>query len=283
MTKEIDGNIRVCDVEAMEQKEHDDVYRNSLPFDFKTYKIDPQHVIWWEDYCYKPGRRKDRGNRTKRVFELMKLDELKNKVILDVGCGNGQYSVFFAMMGAIVYAFDISPVGIYVGKRIAEANGVDERCHFSVQNASSTNYPDNYFDIVLFHEVLHHAIKYPNVHEETLRVVKKGGIVICADGIRENLIYNICRYIHRKSTKKYPRGDVDLSMKDLDDFSKGFSEKRIEFFSFLFKFKEAMGSFVHISIMRYFLHLLKKIDDVLLKALPSLNKYCGECIIVLQK
>src|SRR5262249_19154372 len=108
--------------ERIEREEHDNIYRDSLPFDSRTYKIDPEHVIWWEDYCYKKGRRKDRGHRTKRVFELMNLRDLRGKTILDIGCGNGQYSVLFALLGAKVYGIDITPVGIEVANKIAKAN-----------------------------------------------------------------------------------------------------------------------------------------------------------------
>ena len=105
--------------ERIESEEHDNEYRGSTPFDRPTFKIDPAHVVWWEDYCYKRERRADRGHRTKRVFELLDLGSLKGKTILDMGCGNGQYAVFFAMLGATVYAFDLSPVGVDIGKRTA--------------------------------------------------------------------------------------------------------------------------------------------------------------------
>ena len=61
------NNLSPEEWEQIETKEHDLVYQDSLPFDSKTYDIDVQHVIWWEDYCYKKGRRKDRGHRTKRL------------------------------------------------------------------------------------------------------------------------------------------------------------------------------------------------------------------------
>jgi len=41
--------------EKIEREEHDKQYKDSLPFHFKDYKIDPEAVIIFEDYCYKPG------------------------------------------------------------------------------------------------------------------------------------------------------------------------------------------------------------------------------------
>lgn len=267
--------------EGIEREEHDREYRDSLPFDFKSYRIDPQQVIWWEDYCYLPGRRKDRGHRTKRFFELVDLSTVKGKTIIDVGCGNGQYSVFFALLGATVYGCDISPVGIKAAKRMAEENGVSEHCHFSVQNIAHTDYADEQFDIVLFHETLHHAIKYPGVKEETLRILKPRGKVVCTEGLANNFIFRLGTLftMHGKEAK----GDMQLKLADFEEFSRGFSEQRIETMSFLFMSKRFFQNYLHIPLVRWFLKLLKRTDDTLLHALPSLCGYCGEIVLVLHK
>jgi len=271
----------INDWEQIERKEHDIHYRNSLPFDFKTYVIDPRHVIWWQDYCFKAGRRSDRGHRTKRVFEIVNLKTLKDKVILDVGCGNGQYSVFFALLGAIVYGFDISPAGISVANKLARANKVKDMCHFSVQNASSISYPNDSFDIVIFHEVLHHATKYPNVKEEVLRVVKKGGMVICAETLRGNIFFKLGRFFTTRKIKT--KGDVELSLSDMESFARGFSEYKIEMMSFLFMIKRVFVKHLNLPLVRWFLLIVKRLDDVILGIFPFLNRYCGECILILKK
>ena len=274
-------NLTPAEWERIESEEHDAQYRDSRPFDFANYKIDPAHVIWWEDYCYKRGRRTDRGHRTKRVFELMGLDSLEGKTILDVGCGNGQYSVFFAMMGARVHAFDLSPVGVEIGKRTASENGVSDRCSFSVQNASKMDYPSNSFDIVVFHEVLHHAIKYPGVREETLRVLKKGGLMICAETLEGNPLLSLGRTISMRGQER--KGDVILTLRDLNDFAQGFETEHFELMSLLFMAKRIFRNYLGFAPIRWLLFALKKTDDVLLKACPSLKQYCSECVLVLKK
>jgi len=269
------------DWEKIESEEHDGLYKKSLPFDCKSYKIDPVHIIWWEDYCYKKGRRKDRGNRTKRVFQLINLQEIKGKKILDVGCGNGQYSVFFALMGAEVYGFDISPIGISVAKKMAELNHVNNRCHFSVQNASKMNFLDNFFDIVLYHEVLHHAIKYQGVKEETFRIVKKGGMVICAESLDGNFLFRIARFFTMRG--KEAMGDVMLTIPLLKNFVEGYTEYQIELTSLVFMSKRFFINWLWFPPIRWFLCLAKKTDDVLLLSVPFLRQYCGECILIAKK
>ncbi len=275
------NNISPEEWERIESEEHDIQYRDSRPFDSKTYEIDVQHVIWWEDYCYKKGRRKDRGHRTKRVFELLNLEELKGKTILDVGCGNGQYSVFFALVGANVYGIDITQVGIDVAKRVAKANGVAEVCHFSVQNASNMNYPDDTFDIVIMHEVLHHAIKYPRVKEEVHRVLKNGGIFISAESIHGNLLFKLGRLFTMRGEEA--KGDVVMTLSDLEEFAKGFSNYQIELMSLLFMSKRIFQDALFFPPIRWLLYSLKKADDILLTLLPVLKRYCGEVILVARK
>ena len=267
--------------ETVEKEEHDMQYENSFPFHFKNYKIDPQQVIWWQDYCYKKGRRKDRGHKAKRLFELMDLNQLKGKKILDVGCGNGQYSVFFALLGAEAYGFDISPVGVQVARKMAEANGVSQHCHFSVQNASHMDFPDEFFDIVLYYEVLHHAIKYPNIKEETYRVVKNGGKVFCVEGLEGNIFFKIGRFftMHGQETK----GDVELTISDFQAFAEGCANYRLELMSLFFMSKRIFRAYMNAAPVRWLLFLMKKADDIVLSLFPFLRRYCGECILVMEK
>lgn len=273
--------ISPAEWERLEGAEHDRIYSGSSPFFFSDEHIDPAKVLVWEDYCYKQGRRRDRGHRTKRLFELMGVPRLHGKKILDVGCGNGQYAVLFAMLGADVEAFDISPVGVERGGRIAAANGVADRCRFTVQNASSMQYPDATFDIVVFHEVLHHAVKYPNVREETLRVLKPGGIAVCAESLRGNVLLDLARKVTMRGGEA--KGDVILEIADFETFAEGFSDYRLETMSLLFMAKRMLQGQVHRGAVRSFLRLLKSTDDVLLSAFPGLSRYCGECVAVFRK
>lgn len=274
-------NISPEEWERIEAEEHDAHYAKSLPFGAADFKIDVDRVLWFEDYCYKKGRRKDRGHRTKRVFELMDLAQLAGKTILDVGCGNGQYSVFFAMLGARVSGIDITPVGVEMGRKTAAANGVADRCRFSVQNAAKLDFADGEFDIVLLHEVLHHTVKYPGVKAEILRVMKPGGLLVCAEGLYGNPLVQMGRNVTMRGEEA--KGDVVINLGDLEGFAEGFSSHRIELMSLLFMGKRVFQSKLGFAPVRWFLYLVKKTDDVLLAVFPFLRKYCGEAVLVAWK
>ena len=63
---------------VIEAEEHDQENKDAFPFGLKTYEFSKERAWWYEDYAYKKGRRKDRGHRTKKVFELIDFKNLKS-------------------------------------------------------------------------------------------------------------------------------------------------------------------------------------------------------------
>jgi ubiquinone/menaquinone biosynthesis C-methylase UbiE len=286
--------------EKIEREEHNRINQGSTPFFSKDDRIDVKAVLSWEDYCYKPNSYKPdaespgghaatlaqipkslHGHRTKRLFELMDINHLRGKKVLDVGCGDGSYPVLYSLLGAEVWAFDLSPVAVEIGKRSAEANGVSDRCKFSIQNASSMSYGDAVFDIIVFQRSLHHVIKYPRVHEETLRVLKPGGMVVIAESLRGNVFLEFARKITMKGEEA--KGDVVLDLDDIKEFARGFSFWEIELMSLLFMFKRVVKNHTGNGAIRGLLYALKNVDDFLFHFFPVLKKYSGECVVRLIK
>ena len=275
-------NLSTSEMLAFESNIHDNEYKDSTPFFSPTMEINIPYVLKINDHCFKYGRY-IRGFRKKRLFKLMDLQNIDGKKILDVGCGNGQHTVFFAMHGAKVHAFDISKVGVSIAKKCASVNNVADNCHFSVQNISEMNYEDDSFDIVVFNAVLHHVLKYPNVIEETKRVLKNGGLVFFAEGMRGNKVYSFFRYIFRKITGRRALGDIDLEYDDYMTFSKAFAIVHIETFCLFQSIKPLICKPINNNLLvSIFLFIFYIMDILILKLFPFLGKYCTEIVGVLK-
>ncbi len=103
--------------------------------------------------------------------------------ILDMGCSVGHSTVPYTEQwpAAEMHAIDVaSPMLRYAHAR---AESMGKAIHYSQQNAESTNFEDNSFDLIVSHILLHEtsqkAIK--NIIAECHRLLKPGGIMIHAE------------------------------------------------------------------------------------------------------
>lgn len=99
---------------------------------------------------------------------------------LELGCGTGFFILNLMQAGVIEKGFvtDISPKMVEVAKRNAANLGleVDGR----PADAERIPYPDNSFDLVVGHAVLHHIPDVEAAFREVLRVLRPGGRFVFA-------------------------------------------------------------------------------------------------------
>ncbi len=157
------------------------------------------------------------------------LENCRGKKILDYCCGNGRFSIFLAKNSVEVYGIDISEVSIENAKRAAVQEGIEKNTNFYVMDAEATQFPNNYFDIIVCYGVLHH-LNIDRAFKELARIVKPEGVVICD----EPLIYNpIFQFYRRKTPHLRSEWETDhiLSKKEIDLSRKYFQEmKELRFF-----------------------------------------------------
>ncbi|MEB3337133.1 MAG: class I SAM-dependent methyltransferase [Leptolyngbyaceae bacterium] len=126
-------------------------------------------------------------------FILHHLGTVRGKYVLDLGCGAGENSVYFAQQGARCVAADYSPGMVEVALKLAELNQV--KVEGRVINAFAIDFPDNTFDIVYASNLLHHLPNPEVVLSEMHRVLKPGGKACFWDPLRHNPIINVYRRI----------------------------------------------------------------------------------------
>lgn len=124
-------------------------------------------------------------------FILRQLGDLRGKSLLDLGCGAGENSVYFAMQGAQCVAADYSPGMVDVALKLAERNQV--AIAGRVINAMAIEFPDNTFDIVYASNLLHHIPDPKLAIREMHRVLKPGGKACFWDPLKHNPVINVYR------------------------------------------------------------------------------------------
>lgn len=127
----------------------------------------------------KPFSNKNCGPMLSEIGAIISLLPTKSSKILDVGCGCGWTSVFYAKKGHKVLGIDISYDMINnanINKKINNLLNLD----FDVKNAEEINY-NSEFDCVIFFDSLHHCINVKKVMRNAYKALKKGGICIISE------------------------------------------------------------------------------------------------------
>ena len=84
------------------------------------------------------------------------IGNVKNKTILDIGCGGGRNSIPLAKMGAKVTGVDISPQMLDFAKNNSKKNKCSKNTNFILSSAWETNLPSKSFDKILLLGILEH-------------------------------------------------------------------------------------------------------------------------------
>ena len=105
------------------------------------------------------------------------------------GCGFGDDSIRLAQLGFEVYAFDLSDDLVQIARQRAKMMKV-ENIHFDVMPAEELSYPDGFFDVIFFNDILHHVNILKSI-TEAKRVAKVGGKVVANELYTHSLLQKI--------------------------------------------------------------------------------------------
>jgi len=127
--------------------------------------------------------------------------DAKDLAVLEVGCGLGTDGAQFAKAGARYTGIDLTDAAVELAKRRFEL--FDLPGTFRVADAERLDFPDNSFDIVYSHGVLHHTPDTPTAVREIHRVLRPGGKAVV-------MLYHRNSYNYRVNISMLRRTGVQL-------------------------------------------------------------------------
>lgn len=160
-------------------------------------------------------------------YITQRLGNIKGKRLLDVGCGLGEASVYFAMQGADVTSSDLSQGMLDATTRLAQANGVSVKQHVASAEDMQLS-PDAKFDIIYAGNLLHHV----DIEETITRIkphLANGGVFVTWDPLAYNPAINVYRSM---ATDVRTPDEHPLKWCDIKLFHKHFGTVETRYFWF---------------------------------------------------
>jgi SAM-dependent methyltransferase len=109
------------------------------------------------------------------------LGDVKDKLVVDLGCGSGEEIVPLRQRGARVIGIDISPDLIAIADERLRKHGLD--AELQIASVYETNLPSKSVDVVFCMSLLHH-LQLDRVKSEIRRILKPDGLFIFKEPIR---------------------------------------------------------------------------------------------------
>lgn len=172
--KKIKTGSTEVSAEQLEAAFTDKRLANVLYHDWEASTYDEKWSISYDDRCIDYAR--------DRFVKTAGDENWPYENSLEIGCGTGFFTLNLIQAGVIKNGAvtDISAGMVEVAQR--NARGLGFEVDGKVADAESIPYPDNSFDLVVGHAVLHHIPDVELALRECLRVLKPGGrFVFCGE------------------------------------------------------------------------------------------------------
>ena len=130
--------------------------------------------------------------------------------VLEIGCGLGTDGVQFAKAGADYTGVDLTEAAVQLARRNFEWRGL--KGEFRTADAENLDFPDDTFDLVYSHGVLHHTPDTERAVREVHRVLKPGGRAVVMLYHRDSLNYRLNIGLLRRAGAHLLRTDAGVRL-----------------------------------------------------------------------
>jgi len=244
-------------------------YWNEVYSEFKPYELDPAVFRATTDL---PAQ---------RLIEA--IGEVAGKEVLEIGCGDGRLSVYFAKLGGRVTAIDNSLAAVESARALAAVNGVSSSVQVYHLDAMELNQLGRSFDLVFGKFILHHLEPFEQFCEALSGVIKPGGQGTFYENNAGNpiLIFSRAFLAGRFGIPKYgDQEEYPFEPKEVAMLQRRFDRVCQLFPEFVFF--RLLGSYLFRKSQRWY-RLFEWLDGWVLHYWSGIHKYSYHQIVGIQK
>lgn len=143
-----------------------------FPLPVHPFNLQNQGVKTYAEWQY------EKGEDTLRFYldRVSKEEMFKDKKVLDIGCGAGGKTLFYASQG-VEKVWGIEVVDHYEeeANTLAQKKGLEDKFEFVLGDAANIPFDDNSFDTIIMNDAMEHVDEPLEVLRECHRVLKPGG------------------------------------------------------------------------------------------------------------
>lgn len=210
---------------------------------------------------------------------------------MEIGCGFGEASIYFASQGANVTATDLSSGMVALVEQVAKLHGIKLRT--VVCAADQLPFEDQEFDMVYAANVLHHVDMEPTLRE-IKRVLKPDGLFVAWDPVKYNPAINVYRALTQGATRTEDEHPIDKNyLKLIQKYFSSIKTKGFWLFANMVFVKYFFVDHLNPRKVRYWKYVvsdeerikpfyfkMERIDRKMLRKFPKMKWMCWNMVVI---
>lgn len=208
-----------------------------------------------------------------KFLKELTLQYIKNKTVLDYGCGNGVHTGWLADNSCKVVAVDLSNESLSIARQRVKNNNVE----FLPMDCESLTFADSSFDVV-FDGGTFSSLDLNKAFFEIARVLKPEGYLIGIETFGHNPLTNLKRKINKKTGKRTEWAVKHIfKTENIETARQYFKKTEVYYFHII---SWLAIPFLKLPGGKILLNFLEAIDYLLR---PFLNKYSFKVVFLFRK
>jgi SAM-dependent methyltransferase len=204
---------------------------------------------------------------------MQQLGDVRDRRVLDYGCGHGMAAVVLARRGARVTACDLSSGYLHEARQRARANGVS--LDLVLADAQRLPFADASFDRIWGNAILHH-LDMASASREIARILAPGGVAVFCEPWGENPLLNWARQRLPYPSKNRTVDEQPLRQCHVRKLRAIFPGIEVRGF-------QLMSMAGRVLRRNRLLTGLDRCDDWVLRRVPALQRFCRYVVLVLRQ